>query len=208
MRRLGRLRHGLRPPTLQSLGVGAVIAVVHLDLLDAIALSHRPAQRGLELAPMPATGARRDTDEEMDQLVEERLLGVAPSLSGESGHGDPPLVRDRESEPRFRPPRGPANAEGGTPSRQRPAVSSENGKRGQPAHLRPEVYAGHPVIAGRPPLDRFPRFPTIARASHCDSNVPGRAGSLKPWRYDEAGAGAGPASSARHSRSISRIICG
>ena len=76
----------LGPATLKGIGVGTVIAAVHLDAPNPVALSHRSAQRRLEFVPMPATGAWGGPDEEVDQLVEERLLGVAPPLSRESGH--------------------------------------------------------------------------------------------------------------------------
>jgi hypothetical protein len=83
---LRRLRRRLGPATLKGVGVGTVIAAVHLDAPNAVALSHRSAQRRLEFVPVPATGPWRGTDEEVDQLVEECLFGVAPSLSGEGCH--------------------------------------------------------------------------------------------------------------------------
>src|SRR5215211_2865278 len=56
--------------SLQGVGVDAVIAAVHLESPETVALPHRPAHRCPEFAPVPASGPRGRADKEVDQLVD------------------------------------------------------------------------------------------------------------------------------------------
>src|SRR4051794_21693771 len=151
--RVKRLRSPCRPlgpSSLKGIGVGAVIAAVYLDAADPIPLSHSSTQRRLESATVPATGARRCADEEVDQLVDERLFSVARPLSRKSGHRDPPLLRNREPEPAAGPHRRATNGQRGRAPPERAACAAEDGEPGQPFHLGPQVNTGDAVIARWP----------------------------------------------------------